>query len=46
MVGPFSCFHEQLSIECADYIAESLWTEKNLHFIRKFYKCDPQRMPG
>lgn len=36
-VGPFTCFHEKLSIEVADRVAETLWNERNPAFLRAFY---------
>lgn len=36
-VGPFTCFHEKLSIAVADRIAEALWQERNPAFLRTLY---------
>ncbi len=36
-VGEFTCYHERLSISVADYVAETLWKERNPLFIREFY---------
>ena len=38
IVGAFNCFHERLSVEISDSIADTLWTEQNPWFIARFYK--------
>lgn len=44
MVGPFTCFHEKMSIYVSDSVAEALWSERNADFLWRFYGVTPEAL--